>query len=123
MSKPEKHYLVVIRFGGEEPIIRRLQESFPTIERLMNILSDGRFQQAFRSHDGDTFAFALESRHNAQLICSQIHAPGGKDRKGHEWPSLPSPIQTRDKVIVLELGDNHFDYNNNVLTGWLERNN
>jgi len=115
----DRYYFVIVKIGGQKPLIERLQKAAPEILLALTKVSNGNMEQAFRSTDGSTFGYLVKTGAFAQTILQALHT---SPTDSYTSNIGESPLQGDDAAFVLELGedikgDNLF----NRAKTWLQR--
>lgn len=127
-DRPPTNYLVVITLSEyEQPIIGRIRQHGPMIKQIMEMISakDTEPTIAFNSRTGETIGYLLRSGLHPIAIISQLESPGTNDPRNpkfHKSDKMSSPIQVKDRILVLELGSESASVRYGGLTNWLNQN-
>jgi hypothetical protein len=68
METPAKRYLIIVRFGPEEPIRTRALKSVPEFVKIIERFAGKELQLAFTSRDGSTFGYLLKTSTPLRII-------------------------------------------------------
>lgn len=90
----EKKYFVLIKFGGETPIRKRIMESAAPIKSAIEKLSKQDCQLVFTSDSGDCFGYFLKTALPIGVIRAEL--------EGRTQSSSGSPLDREDSLLVLE---------------------
>lgn len=110
----EKHYLVIVKYGGEEPVINRIRESAPQIKQTIERISAGNCKLAFTSEGGDLFGYFVKTKSRAGVIKAALD--------GETRSTDISSLRNDDSVLVLELGQDFNARGFSNVWGWLQCN-
>lgn len=91
-----RHVLVVFHLVDCSP--ERLRDVVPRIQGALTKLSEGPFEQAFRSSNADLVAYGIKTKLAAGQIQAALESPGGRFDGTHP------PLEGRDELLVLEIG-------------------
>ena len=123
-----KNFLVVITLSEyEQPIIDRIRQHGPMIKQIMTMVSekDAEPKLAFNSKTGETIGYLIRSQLHPGAIISQLESPGTNDPTNPRFyrdDKMTSPIQVRDRILVLELGETFSSVRYEGLLNWLKKN-
>ena len=63
-----KRFIMIIRFGTDEPLRTRVKESAPKIKDIIEQYCPDEYQLAFTTNDGSTFAYVIKTKTNIHTI-------------------------------------------------------
>ena len=109
-----RNFLVIVYLSDyEEPIIDRIKQHGPAIKQVMEEISeDGSDPKlAFNSKNADTTGYFVHSQLKSWEIISKLQSPA----------RITSPIQFKDRILVLELGRNFAHHRHDGLLNWMNK--
>lgn len=113
MSAEEtKTYFVVIRYGGDEPIINRIRECAAEVKETIERVSSGRNQLVFTSQSGDCFGYLLQSELPMGAITAKLNGETHSDE--------PSPLRIEDRTFIIEVGEQYGGRGFSKAWNWLD---
>lgn len=119
MRKPfgkKKIYFVLINIVDSDhmPLIQRIREAIPLIQKNLVSLTDDDFHLVFKSQHGEFCAFFANSAHDASYIRAAIE---GKI----DGTTDTSPLWKHDSCMVLEIGEGWTSIGFSRAWTWLQR--
>lgn len=92
----KKRFLVAIKFSREEAPKKRLLESFPAVEALIQKYSNKDCQLAFRAEDGSLFGFLMKTDASINDLHRELFGEIGRST---------SALLTGDELLIIECGE------------------
>ena len=109
-------YLVHIEFkdDSEDPaaFMKRLTEVAPLLDTRLDQIGSSKKEIAYRSHDGRTIGYFVESNRKAHQVLYCIDAPPDDG---------PAVLRSTDKVWVIELGISYAEKGYPRPAMWLDK--
>lgn len=111
-ERDPRRYFIVVRFGGETPIIERLRNSLENMKEVLSRISGGEFELAFRSHDAGCIGFLLKTKLEPQQIMRRLH--------NGSLANTGDSIVSHDEVLIVEAGEGFGGQNFGRSLAWLQ---
>jgi hypothetical protein len=103
VAKEGKRLLVHLELAGAD--VKRLQAIAPPLLAAFEKISNSNYLQAYHSPARDTLGYLLRTDLAAPQVRARLkEAPVGRDRRGDVLMPILGPA---DKVLVLEIGEEH----------------
>ncbi len=110
-----KRFLLIIRFGKDEPLEIHTKKAGPEIKRILDEYCPGEYEWAFSANDGSAFGYFIKTKTRIQTISRALKGELGGDLRNDGQISI---LLNDDKYLLIELGK-HFITNVGKASGWL----
>lgn len=110
-----KRFMMIIRFGNDEPLITRIKEDVPKIKETIEKYSQGENELAFTSKDASIFtvAYLIKTKTDIRNIIKDLR---GTLVSGSEM----SVLLNDDSFFAVELGHHFISYRFDQVAAWLQ---
>ncbi len=127
METPKNYLVVIFLSDFDQTMMGRLQQHAPAIKLIMEMVSEKDMgpKLAFTSKTGETIGYFVRSKLPPWAIISQLNSPGTNDPRNPKYygnDKITSPIQIKDRILVLELGGDFAHERFEGLVNWLKKN-